>query len=200
MMTSVGEMLIVERRARSVSSGVVVQAFTDITSRGTPSEHTLSETRVHELQAPNFMCRVGEKGATSPEDDCVAVTTKKAPSKGKDRNRAVRESLRKRKEAKKMGTPSGVAPEKSRHGSSVSVTSADDDGLSEVMGSSADQLLDDYAMGVGGSTASSEPPTTVQQEASRDRTAVQGEQSKIEYDLFRLYIIIPCHWFCFVIM
>ena len=167
-----------------VSRGAVVQAFTEITGRGVKSENTLSETVVHRFQAPKFMCHekvttspdVDEKVTISPNDDCAAVTTTKkaAPLKGKERNRAVGESLRKRKEAKKMVTPPGVAPEKS---SSVSVTSADDDGLSEVMGSSADQLLDDYATGVGGSTVSSGPPTTVQPEAPRDRAAVQGKES-----------------------
>ena len=186
IMNSVSELLILERKAQKADREVVVQVFMDAISYDAPSDSALPETLVHQLQMPEFVFQ-HEKRKMCPAigDDGVVATsnahaTKKVPLKERDRNRAVRESLRKRKEARHSSENSAITtvspPEKmSQHSGSVSMTSGDDV-FSEVMGSSADQLLlDDFSVPAECSTSS--PLTGIQKEEPLNCTTPQSKHS-----------------------
>jgi len=177
LMNSVSELLILERKARKATRDVVVQVFTDTIFHDTPPEGALPEIFVHQLQMPEFVahCVANEKLKIS---DNVGVTAsaaaaaKKALAKEKERNRAVRESLRKRKEArshsevaKKPVSPSG--------GTSVSVSG--DDMYGEAMGSSADRLQSDFSVAAEGATST--PVAGVHQGAPLKGTASQSKHT-----------------------
>ena len=199
-MNSVSELLILERKAQKADREIVVQVFMDAISYNAPSDSALPETLVHQLQMPKFvfhhekrkMCpAVGDDGVVATSN---APATKKVPLKERDRNRAVRdrnravrdrnravrESLRKCKEARHSSENSAITtvspPEKmSQHSGSVSVTLGDDV-FSEVMGSSADQLLlDDFSVPAECSTSS--PLTGIQKEEPLNCTTPQSKHS-----------------------
>ena len=176
LMNSVSELLILERKARKATRDVVVQVFTDTILHDTPPEGSLPEIFVHQLQMPEFVMHSVTNEKTKISDNvgvtASAAAAKKALAKEKERNRAVRESLRKRKEArchsevaKKPVSPSGA----------TSVSVSGDDMYSEVMGSSADSLQNDFSVAAEGTTST--PVTGVHQGAPLKCTASQSKHT-----------------------
>ena len=176
-MNSVSELLIVERKARKATRDVVVQVFTDTISQDMPPEGALPEIFVHQLQMPEFVMHSVASEKLKISDSVGATTSaaaaKKALAKEKERNRAVRESLRKRKEAR---CHSEVAKKPvSPPGGAASVSVSGDDVYSEATVSSADRLQNDFSVAAEGTTST--PVTGAHQGVPLKGTASQSKHT-----------------------